>query len=66
MEENWGKNTHYVNDYKDKDILKSLLDDLEWMLDDENELNDGYSEEYKKRSKRFFGRLDRGHRKLWD
>jgi hypothetical protein len=66
MEENWGKNTHYVNDYKDKDIIKSLIDDLEWMLDDDNELNDGYLEEYKKRSKRFFGRLDRGHRKLWD
>ena len=66
MEENWGKNTHYVNDYKDKEIIKSLLEDLTWMLDNENEFNDGYLEEYKKRSKRFFDRLHRHHQKFWD
>jgi len=66
MEYHWGKDTHYVKDYEEKKILKNLLEDLEWMLDDENEFNDGYEEEYKKRSRRFFNRLDRHHRKLWD
>jgi len=66
MEEHWGRDTHYVNDYKEKDVLKDLIADLEWMLDDDNEFKDGYNEEYKKRSKRFFSRLDRHHRKFWD
>ena len=66
MENHWGKDTHYVNDYDEKKILQDMIEDLEWMLNDENELKDGYQEEYKKRSKRFFGRLDRHHKKLWD
>jgi hypothetical protein len=66
MEEHWGKDTHYVKDYEEKESLKKLIEDLEWMIDDTNEFEDGYMDEYKKRSKRFFGRLDRGHRKLWD
>ena len=66
MEEHWGRDTHYVEDYKEKDILKELIADLEWMLNEDNEFEDGYEEEYKKRSKSFFGRLDRWHRKFWD
>jgi hypothetical protein len=66
MEEHWGRDTHYVKDYEEKELLKKLITDLEWILDDTKEFDDGYLEEYKKRSKRFFGRLDRGHRKLWD
>lgn len=66
MEEHWGTSTHYVGDYEDKKIIKELLEDLDWMLDDEHEFNKDYEEEYKKRSKRFFGRLDRHHRKFWD
>lgn len=66
MEEKWGSETHYVNDLDEKETLKKLIEDLEWMLDDENEFKDGYEEEYKKRSRSFFGRLDRNHRKLWD
>jgi len=66
MYENWGNNTHYVDDYKEKDLIKDLLDDLNWLINDENEFKDGYADEYKKRSKRFFSKLDRNHRKLWD
>jgi hypothetical protein len=66
MEENWGKNTHYVGDQNDKDILKKVIDDLDWMLDDKNDFKDGHNEEYKKRSKRAFGYIDRHHRKWWD
>ncbi len=65
MEEHWGKDTHYVGDQDDKEILKKLVEDLEWMIE-ADEFNEGYTEEYKKRSKSFFGRLDRHHRKLWD
>jgi hypothetical protein len=66
MESNWGANTHYVNDLEDKDTLKKMIVDLEWMLNEEYSLEDGYSEKYKKVSTRFFGRLDRNHLKLWD
>jgi len=66
MEENWGSNTHYVGDLEDKESLKKLVEDLEWMIDPDNEFIDGYDDEYKKVSKRFFGRLDRNHRKFWD
>ncbi len=66
MQEHWGKDTHYVNDLDDKEIIDKLVEDLEWMLNDEKELEDGYEEEYKKRSRSFYGRLDRNHRKLWD
>jgi len=66
MEENWGTRTHYVGDYDDKKILQELIEDLEWMLDEENEFLDNYAEEYKKRSRRFWGRMDRHHRKFWD
>ncbi len=65
MEERWGKDTHYVGDLDDKEILKKLIEDLEWMIT-ADEFNKGYTEEYKKRSKAFFGRLDRHHRKFWD
>ncbi len=64
-EEHWGVDTHYVNDLDDKEILKKLVEDLEWMINTD-EFNEGYTEEYKKRSRSFFGRLDRQHRKLWD
>jgi len=66
MHDNWGTNTHYVGDQDDKDTIKKILDDLDWLLDDENEYSPEYEDEYKKRSKRLFGRLDRNHRKLWD
>jgi hypothetical protein len=66
MEEHWGKDTHYVNDYKDKEILVKLIEDLEWLLDDSLAFEDGYNEEYQKRSKRFFEKLGRHHRKFWD
>jgi hypothetical protein len=66
MEEHWGKDTHYVNDYKEKEVLQALIEDLEWMLNNDNEFKDGYAEEYKKRSKRFFDRLGRHHQKFWD
>jgi len=66
MESNWGTNTHYVGDLDEKETLKKLLDDISWMNNPENELIDGYTEEYKKRSKRFFGRLERNHLKFWD
>ncbi len=67
MEDSWGKDTHYVNDTDDKEILQKLIEDLEWMLDDDkDDLTKEYEAEYKKRSRAFFGRLDRNHRKLWD
>ncbi len=67
MEKHWGVDTHYVNDLDDKQKLKELIEDLDWMLnDDVDDLTKDYEEEYKKRSKRFFGRLDRHHRKFWD
>jgi hypothetical protein len=69
MEQHWGKDTHYVNDLDDKETLQKLIEDLEWMMDDEKEFSaehDNYMKEYKKRSARFYGRLDRNHRKLWD
>jgi len=66
MEENWGKNTHYIGDQDDKDTLKKVIADLDWMLDDNNEFKDGYDAEYKKRSKRAFGYIERHHRKWWD
>lgn len=66
MEENWGVNTHYVGDQEDKDILKKVIEDLDWMLDDDKHFDDGYEEEYKRRSKRAFGYIDRHHRKWWD
>ena len=78
MEKHWGNDTQYVNDLNEKDTLKKLIEDLEWMLDDNNEFNyvEGsgdlkekykkYNDEYKRRSTRFFGRLDRHHRKFWD
>jgi hypothetical protein len=66
MEEHWGRDTHYVKDYTEKKHLQDLLEDLDWMLDNEHEFEDGHEEEYKKRSRRFFSRLDRHHRKFWD
>jgi len=78
IEEHWGKDTHYVNDLDEKETLQKLIKDLEWMLDEEKEneimdkvsdLTEGfknYDQEYKKISSRFFGRLDRHHRKFWD
>jgi len=66
MEEHWGKDTFYVNDYKEKEVLQLLIEDLEWLLDEDNEFKNGYLEEYKKRSKRFFDRLGRHHQKFWD
>jgi len=66
MEKNWGNNTHYVGDYEDKKILQEIIEDLEWMMDEDNSLAKDYEAEYKKRSRRMFGRLDRHHRKFWD
>jgi len=69
MYDNWGVRTHYIGDYDDKELLGDMLEDLEWMLDDENELrysSQEYEKEYKRRSKRFWGRMDRHHRKFWD
>ncbi len=66
MQEHWGTDTHYVGDLDDKEIIDKLVEDLDWMLNNEEEFNDGYEKKYKKRSKAFFGRLDRHHRKLWD
>jgi len=66
MENRWGTDTHYVGDLEDKETLKKLIHDLEWMIDDDNELLPDYTEQYKKRSRSFFGRLDRNHLKLWD
>jgi len=66
---NWGKNTHYEGDYEDKEIIKKLLDDIEWMTDINNELKmdtNDYEKEYKKRSDSFFQNLNKYHRKLWD
>jgi len=67
MEDHWGKDTHYVNDTDEKETLKKLIEDLEWMLNEDlDDLTKEYEAEYKKRSRSFFGRLDRHHRKLWD
>jgi hypothetical protein len=66
MEEHWGRDTHYLKDYDDKKRIQDLIEDLEWMLNEENIFEENYEEEYKKRSRRFFGRLDRNHRKFWD
>ncbi len=64
-EEHWGKNTHYIGDQDDKDTLKKIVEDLEWLIN-ADEFQEGYAEEYKKRSRSVFGRLDRNHRKFWD
>lgn len=66
MEEHWGKDTHYIGDQDEKDTLKKLIEDLEWLNNDEHEFTKDYEDEYKKRSRSFFGRLDRNHRKFWD
>ncbi len=66
MQKHWGVDTHYVNDKVDREIIDKLIEDLEWMLDTELEFDDGYEEEYNRRSRSFFGRLNRHHRKLWD
>ncbi len=67
MEEHWGKDTHYVNDTDEKETLQKLIEDLEWMLDpDVDDYTKEGIAEYKKRSRAFFGRLDRNHLKFWD
>lgn len=66
LEEHWGKDTHYVGDFEDKDTLKKLIKDLEWMIEESNEFDEGYEKEYKKRARSFYGRLERNHRKFWD
>lgn len=66
-EEHWGKDTHYVNDLDDKKMIQEIIEDLEWMVDENNDdFSNNFEEEYKKRSKRMFGKLDRNHRKFWD
>ena len=65
MEKRWGKDTHYIGDLDEKDTLKKLIVDLEWMLE-ADEFDKNYAEEYKKKSRSFFGRMDRNHRKFWD
>jgi hypothetical protein len=82
MEAHWGVDTHYVNDFVEKDTLKKLIEDLEWLMDedradefiydenkDKRDVKTQYSEygkEYDKRAKSFYGRLERHHRKFWD
>jgi hypothetical protein len=82
MESHWGVDTHYVKDYVEKDTLKKLIEDLEWMMDTDHENDfakdkDGnpvdireqytsYNKEYARRAKRFYNRLERHHLKLWD
>jgi len=82
MEEHWVKDTHYVNDTDEKETLQKLIEDLEWLVNEDRvddfakdkegnsldikEQYRQYHEEYKRRSRSFFGRLDRNHRKLWD
>ncbi len=69
MRQHWGVDTHYVNDKDDRNILDELVEDLKWLNDSEKEFEMSlaeYDTEYKKRSKRFFGRLERHHQKLWD
>jgi hypothetical protein len=67
MNNYWGTSTHYQGDYDDKKILEELIEDLEWMLNVElDDTTESYWKEYKKRSKRFWGRMDRHHTKFWD
>ncbi len=66
-EAHWGVDTHYINDTDEKEILKKMIEDLEWMVDeDKDDGSKKYNDEYKKRSRSFFGRFDRHHRKFWD
>jgi hypothetical protein len=65
-EKHWGRDTHYVGDQDEKDTLKKLIEDLEWLNNNDLEFTKDYEAEYKKRSRSFFGRLDRNHRKFWD
>jgi hypothetical protein len=67
MNKYWGTSTHYQGDLDDKKILEEMIEDLEWMLNDDiDDTTDSYWKEYKKRSKRFWGRMDRHHLKFWD
>jgi hypothetical protein len=77
MNSHWGTSTHYQGDLDDKKILEELIEDLEWMVNVDdyspdrkfNNIADEMKyidEEYKKRSSRFWGRMDRHHRKFWD
>ncbi len=65
MREHWGRDTHYIHDYIERDTLDKLIIDLEWLIE-ADEFQEGYEEKYQKTSKRFFSMLDRHHRKLSD
>ena len=65
IEEMWGKYTDHEKDYEEKEKLQELIDDVDWLIN-EILLGDYKSEEYKKRSKSFFNKLDRIHTKLID
>jgi len=65
IEEVWGKNTNHEKDYEEKEKLQELIKDADWLID-KILLEDHNSEEYKKRSKSFFNKLDRIHTKLID
>jgi len=65
VEEMWGKYTDHEKDYEEKEKLQELIEDADWLIN-EVLLGDYKSEEYKKRSKSFFNKLDRIHTKLID
>ena len=65
MEENWGRNTHYIGDYDDKKILQELISDLELLIEMDDDIE--YKEEDRKKvANRFFGKLGRHYHKFWD
>lgn len=63
MLQHWGYDTHYENDKVDRDILRSLLEDLRYVreLEEKNDL-----EAAKKARINFFTRLGRHLDKFWD
>jgi len=67
IEEHWGTHTNHEHDYKEKEKLQELIDDLDRMIDIAVTYQDvSKHEEYQKISKSFFLKLHRLHDKLWD
>lgn len=67
MEKHWGKDTNQERDYEVKEILKSLIHDLELAIYLDNHALTKKEKEAAQRTRtRFFTKLDRHLIKLWD
>ena len=63
----WETEADYIEANKEKKILNDLVDDLNWLINNDNISDDNISDNdlYLKRSTKFFTSLDKHHRKLW-